>query len=128
MLSFLTHLFVLAADAPSAVPGQGQPQGPAPGPGDGMLQMLLMIGPMVVIFWLLIWRPESKRRKSHETLMNSLKPKDKVVTVGGMHGTVVDLDKDDVVLLVDAKKDIKIKFRRSSISSIESAPAEAEKK
>jgi len=122
LASSLSYLFVLAAESAPPAPG------PQPGPEAGMMQMLLMIGPMIVIFWLLIWRPESKRRKSHETLMNTLKPKDKVVTVGGMHGTVVDLDKDDVVLLIDPKKDIKVKFRRSSVSSIESAPPEAEKK
>ena len=120
--SIFPHFFTLAAE--SAAPVQGTP----PGQETGMVQMLFMIGPMIVIFWLLIWRPESKRRKNHETLMGSLKPKDKVVTAGGMHGTVVDLDKDDVVLLVDPKKDIKVKFRRSSVSSIESAPSEAEKK
>ena len=126
--TFLMKFFILAAEAaptgqppgaPSGQPGGGQPGGEA-----SLGPLLITLLPMVVIFWLLIWRPESKRRKQQEGLLNSLKPKDKVVTVGGLYGTVVELDKDDVVLLVDPKKDIKLKFRRSSIGSIESSPAQ----
>ena len=81
--------------------------------------MLGMILPMILIFYLLIWRPESKRRKQREQTLNALKNKDKIVTIGGVYASVVEIDKDDVVLLIDPKKDVKVRVRRSAIESIE---------
>jgi preprotein translocase subunit YajC len=84
--------------------------------------MLGLVLPLGIIFWLLIWRPESKRRKQQESLLNSIKVKDRVVTVGGLVGRVMELEKDEVVLLVDARKDVRMTFRRSAIASIEGNP------
>ena len=89
--------------------------------------MLVMLVPMFIIFYLLIIRPENKRRKEKESLLGAIKPKDKVVTIGGLHGTVVEIDGDDVVLLVDSKKDVKMRFRRSAIDSIQAPPQEEKK-
>lgn len=97
---------------------QGGPPGGGQDGGDAMIQMLGMFVPLAVIFWLLIWRPESKRRKERQETLNALKTKDEVVTIGGLYGTVVKVDKDDITLLVDAKNNIRMKFRRSAIESI----------
>lgn len=101
------------------------PKTPAPAPAAGggsesMQQMLFMFIPMAMVMYFLLIRPESKRRKEKEALMGGLKAKDKVVTIGGLHATVVEVDaeKDEVVLLVDPKKDVKMKFRRSAIDVI----------
>lgn len=99
---------------------QPGPPGGAGG-GDGFLQMLFMLGPMALIFYFLLWRPESKRRKDKEQLMNSLKAKDKIVTIGGIHGIVVSVDKDEVVVRVDTAKDVKMRFRRTAIDTIEAS-------
>ncbi|MBI3828347.1 MAG: preprotein translocase subunit YajC [Planctomycetes bacterium] len=124
MLSqLLIKLALLAADATPATP----PTPPQLPPEANLIQMLIMFGSLGLIFYLLIWRPESKRRKQQEQTLNAIKPKDKVVTVGGMYGTVVDVDKDDVTLLVDPKNNIKLRFRRRSIDVIESAPGEEKK-
>lgn len=115
------------APPPAAPPTGPSPAGPqAPG-GDWLVQMLTLFVPLGLVFWLLIWRPESKRRKEREHLLNSVKPKDKVTTVGGMHGTVLEVEKDELLLLVDPRKDVRLRFRRSAIDHVE--PAEgAEKK
>jgi preprotein translocase subunit YajC len=97
--------------------------GSPPNPMDSFLPMMLG---MAVLFYFIAWRPESKRRKEKEQLIAALKPKDKVVTIFGLHGTVVEIDGDDVVLLVDNKKDVKMKFRRSAIDVIQQ-PAEEKK-
>lgn len=98
--------------APAPQPGQG-------GPPQGFdASPFLMIGAMIVIFWLFFIRPESKRRKEKENLLSSLKVKDKVVTIGGLTATVAEIDGDEVVLLVDPKKDVKLRFRRSAIDSV----------
>lgn len=105
------------------------PGGPA-GPGDPMgslYGMLMLLVPMGLFFYFFMIRPESKRRKEREQLLNSVKVKDKVVTIGGIHGTVVDVEPTEIVILVDPKKDVKLRFRRSAVDSVESAES-AEKK
>jgi preprotein translocase YajC subunit len=56
-----------------------------------------------------------------------MKPKDDVVTIGGLHGTVVDIEGDSVTLLVDKKNNVKMKFRRSAIDSV-NPPKDDDKK
>ena len=90
----------------------------SPPPQGGIEQLLFMAGPLLIVFYLLIWRPESKRRKQKETLMSNIKVKDKVVTIGGLQGTVAEIGGDDIVLLVDPKKDVKLRYRRSAIDSV----------
>ncbi|MGD0090076.1 MAG: preprotein translocase subunit YajC, partial [Planctomycetota bacterium] len=75
--------------------------GAQPPPQDPSMNLLVLFVPMGLIFYFLLIRPESKRRKEKEALLNALKPKDKVVTVGGLRGTVVEVDGDEVVLLAD---------------------------
>jgi len=104
-------------EVPQKVPASAQP---APTGSENMVQMITMFGAMALIMYFLLIRPESKRRKEKEALMGGVKPKDKVITIGGLHGTVVEIDtaKDEVVLLVDPKKDVKMRFRRSAIDVI----------
>lgn len=80
--------------------------------------MLFPLAAMAILFWLFIIRPENKRRKEKEALVSALKKSDKVVTIFGMYGTIVDIDGDDVTLLIDQKKDVKMKVRRSAIDQV----------
>ena len=52
-----------------------------------------------------------------------LKEKDKVITAGGIHGQVVSLTDDEVILRIDARKDIQIKVTRGSVSTIKGSDA-----
>jgi preprotein translocase subunit YajC len=108
----LHHFFILAADAAAAPTGAG---GDQPNP---LFQMLITFAPLMIIFWLFFIRPESKRRKEKEQLLGGVKAKDRVVTIGGLYGTVVDVEGDEIVLLVDPKKDVKLRFRRSAIDTV----------
>jgi preprotein translocase subunit YajC len=98
--------------------GVGGPPPPAP-PAENPFGIFMMIGPMMLIFYFLFIRPENKRKKEKELQMASMKPKDKVVTIGGLYGTIVEIDGDEVVLLVDAKKDVKLRFRRTAVDVVE---------
>ena len=80
--------------------------------------MLFPLMAMAILFYLFIIRPETRRKKEKDAVMNSLKVKDEVVTIFGLYGTVVSIDGDDVVLLVDPKKEIKMRFRRAAIDSV----------
>ena len=83
--------------------------------------MLLMFGSMAILFWLFIIRPEKKRQKDKEALVSALKKSDKIVTIFGMYGTIVDIDGDDVTLLIDPKKEVRMKIRRSAIDQVVAA-------
>jgi preprotein translocase subunit YajC len=109
----LLEYILLAAETTTG----GGTGAPPPQPG-GLDSLLITFVPLMIIFYLFFIRPENKRRKQKEELLGAIKPKDKVVTVGGLHGSVVEVDGDEVVLLVDPKKDVKLRFRRSAIDTI----------
>jgi len=94
-------------------------QGPDAGPSQA--NPLLLALPWVaifVIFYFLLIRPQSKRQKQHKKLVESLEKGDKVVSAGGIHGTVqgVDADSDTVTLEVGDK--VRIRLSRGSVARV----------
>jgi preprotein translocase, yajC subunit len=94
----------------------------APG---GNLIMLGTLGVMFVVMYFLIIRPQNKERKKVQEMINALKKGDKVVTIGGIYGTVSSLKEKTVILKVD--DNCKIEMSRNSISSVISVNEKAEK-
>ncbi len=84
--------------------------------GGGMLSTVVMFGLIILIFYFMILRPQQKRQKERQKLLEAVQKGDKVITAGGVHGTVVGLDEKTV--LVQIADDVKVKFERSAISSI----------
>lgn len=85
----------------------------------GMESLLSSILPFVLIiaiFYFLILRPQQKRQKERQKLLESVKKGDKVVTAGGIYGTVDGIE--DNLLLVKIADGVKVKMDRSSISTI----------
>ena len=85
------------------VEGQGQN-------GWSMWVMLILI---FVVMWLFMIRPQQKRQKELNSFRDSLKKGDKVVTVGGIYGTVLEVNDNKVMLEID--KDVKIKVDKASL-------------
>lgn len=85
----------------------------------GGMDMLLMIGIVFLIFWFLVIRPQGKERKQREAAVQALKKNDKVVTNAGIHGTVVGIEDDAVLLRVDDKNNVRMKFSRAAIWQVE---------
>ena len=88
----------------------------------GMLPMLLI---MVGVFYFMLIRPENKRKKEAEQLRSGIKTGDKVTTIGGIVGTVVDVKGDTFVLETSADQ-VRIEFAKWGLSTNETA-AEAAK-
>jgi preprotein translocase subunit YajC len=91
----------------------------APQGGDGggsMISTLIMFGAIFAIFYFMIIRPQQKRAKEREKMLSEVKKGDKIVTSGGIHGTVAGLDEKTV--LIDVGNNVKIKMERSAIGSI----------
>ena len=82
------------------------------GQGGGMT-MLLMLALIFVVMWLFMIRPQQKRQKELNNFRNSLSKGDKVVTVGGIYGTVIEVTDNKVLLEID--KDVRIKVDKASL-------------
>jgi preprotein translocase subunit YajC len=77
---------------------------------------VIMMALMVAMFYFLIIRPQSKKAKEHQKLIESIKSGDKVVVAGGIHGVVSNLKEGIVVVRV--AEGVKIEVDRSSIISV----------
>lgn len=68
--------------------------------GGGTMQIIMLVGIFVVFYFFMI-RPQQKKQKEAKLFREALKKGDEVVTIGGVHGTIVSVDGDLVVLDVD---------------------------
>lgn len=84
------------------------------------MEMLLMFVPMIAIFYFLLWRPEQIKRKKHQAMLENLTKADEVVTNGGLHGKIVGVDKDLVVISIAEVGDqnVKVEISRSAIAFV----------
>jgi len=85
----------------------------APGAGSMFTQLLPLIF-IIVIFYFLLIRPQQQRQKAQRELIESLKKGDNVVTAGGIHGVIVQVNDDEVTL--EVAKGVNIRFSKSSVS------------
>ncbi|MDE6728359.1 MAG: preprotein translocase subunit YajC [Oscillospiraceae bacterium] len=83
--------------------------------GMSLLTLLLPIGAMVLIFWLMIIRPEKKRTREMQNMLNNLQVADEVVTNGGIIGLVVSVSKDTVLIETGSDR-TKIRILKSAIA------------
>jgi preprotein translocase subunit YajC len=100
-----------------------QPNAAAPQGLESMLPMLAVMG--IVIYFLMI-RPQSKERKARTAMLAAVKKNDRVVTIGGILGTVLAVKDDEITLKVDESSNTKITFTRSAIQRVAStSPGES---
>mgnify|MGYP001267347623 CR=1 FL=1 len=91
---------------------------PTPGTASWVSTLVPFVLMFAVLYFLLI-RPQQKRQKQRNAMLNALKKGDKVVTIGGLHGKIVEITDDTVVLLVnDATK---MTFDRSAVNNVVNA-------
>ena len=96
--------------------------------GIGSLFFPIMLAFLFVYFFMI--RPQKREQEQKQTLLGGLRKNDRVVTIGGMFGTIVNIKDDEVTLRVDDQAKVKIRFQKSAISRVvdTSAPAEESKK
>lgn len=87
----------------------------------------IMIG---VLFYLMIIRPQNRKQAELKSMLGALKKNDRVVTAGGIYGTIVNApkDSDDVTIKVDESTNTRLRVQRSSISRVITADAPTESK
>ena len=103
--------FVLAADI---------------GAGAGLSQFLLLFAPLFAIWYFLVIRPQQQQRRKLQAMLANLKTGDRVVTSGGIHGTIVSF-RDGVVQLQIASQ-VKVDVTRTAITGMAGEVIEAEAK
>jgi preprotein translocase subunit YajC len=90
-------------------------------PGGFTLFLPLIL--IMVIFYFLMILPAQRRQKKTAEMLNNLKTGDKVITNGGIYGTIVGLESDSVLLRV--AEQVKIKVSRSAIAGLQAEPKES---
>lgn len=103
------HASLFAQDAPAKKPGGG----------GGLMEILLVfVLPFLAIFYLFFIRPQKKEQKKRQELLTAVEKGDRVRTIGGMHGKVIQVTDKDITLLVDENNNTKIKMLKRAVASI----------
>lgn len=101
---------LLFSDAVAAISGES---GQA---GGGAFGSILILVVFVLIFYFLLWRPQSKRAKEHRELVSNLAVSDEIVTTGGIVGTITRITDD--FISVKISEEVEIKIQKSAVGRI----------
>ena len=77
-----------------------------------------MIGILVFLFWIILIKPQKRQEQERKKMLSSLQKGDKVVSIGGIHGTIVDIDENGDIVTVEVAKNVRMDFTRSAVSQI----------
>jgi len=97
--------------AEAAKPAETQPVG---------LPLPVLLGILMLIGYFILWRPEQRKRQEFRGMLDNLKDKDRVVTIGGIHGVVTNVQReaDLVTIRVDESTGTKIRVNTSAIARV----------
>ena len=93
---------------------QGAPIQAAPQANPIMSLMPIII--IFIIFYFLLIKPQKKAQEDHKKLVSTLKKNDEVITTGGIHGTIVNVKDDTLVLKID--DNVKMEIKKSSVGTV----------
>jgi preprotein translocase subunit YajC len=85
--------------------------------GSAFLSFLPLIL-IILVMYMLILRPQAKKQRERQKMLDTVKKGDEIVTVGGVHGKVIGLKSDDKILVVKVAENVKLDVDRSAVSSI----------
>lgn len=99
----------------------------AANPMGGMPTMLIMLVLFIAIFYFMILRPEKKKKKDAEDLRNSLHKGDRITTIGGIVGKIVDI-KDEKIVMETSEDQVRLELQKWAVMSNETAEKEKSKR
>ncbi|TAH43767.1 MAG: preprotein translocase subunit YajC [Bacteroidetes bacterium] len=82
--------------------------------GGGMMQMVFLVA-IIVVFYLFMIRPQMKKQKTERNFRETLEKGAKVVTIGGLHGRIVEVS--DRTFLIEVDSNVKVRVEKSAISA-----------
>ena len=109
----MSEFFVFFAEAQPAVDGGG-------GGGPDMMWLFIMFTAAIFLVWIFMMNPQKKQEERMRKMLDSLEKNDKVMTVGGVLGTVHSIDKEqnEIVLKVDEANNTRIRFHLTAVSAV----------
>lgn len=84
--------------------------------GVGQWGILIVMPLIILVFYFLVMRPQNKKQKEAKKMLESLRKGDRIVTIGGLRGTVVSVKDDVVVLKVD--DNTKLEYSKNAVSAV----------
>jgi len=99
----------------------------AGGGGGDMFLTLMPFVLIIVVFWFLMIRPQQQKMKRHQAMLGALRRNDRVVTGGGIVGTITKVSADENELTVEIAENVRVKVLRSTIAEVLSKPDPAAK-
>ncbi len=85
-------------------------------PKSGGSVQLIMMGAIMLVFWLFMIRPQAKKAKVQKQFINDIKKGDKIVTIAGIHGTVNKVNDDNTTIQMEVNPGSYLKIEKSAIS------------
>ncbi|MCS7177073.1 MAG: preprotein translocase subunit YajC [Candidatus Kapabacteria bacterium] len=85
-------------------------------PTAGLISTLIFFGAILLIFYVMIIRPQVKRQKEHQKMLSELKKGDRIVTTAGIHGTITDIE--DSIVVVQIADNTRIRMEKSAIATV----------
>ncbi len=110
----MTDLLMMLAQATQPA----QPAGPAPSGTELFFRNIFPLFLIIGVFWWWISRSRGKERKRFQEMLDSMKRNDRVQTIGGILGTVVEVRDDEVIVKVDETSNTKMRFTRGAIKEV----------
>ena len=84
--------------------------------GNPQMMQIILFGGIFVVYYFFMIRPQQKKAKEAKKFIEELKTGDKVVTIGGAHGTIISIREKSVIVEVDSSKGARIVFEKTAIS------------
>ena len=101
----------------------------AQGGGGSLMPLLTMFVPIIILFYFLMYRPQKRQREDRQRMLTELKKNERVVTVGGIHGTIVSLRTESGTLTLRLDENARVEFDISSIARrADEEPADTKQK
>jgi len=98
--------------APANTDGEG---------GSSGMPMLLMLGAIILVFYFFMIRPQQKKQKQMQNYRNELKRGDKIITIGGIHGKITDVQ--ETTFMIEVEDGTKLKIEKAAVAVDPNAPA-----
>lgn len=84
--------------------------------GNSQMMQIILFGGIFVVFYFFMIRPQQKKAKEAKKFIEELKTGDKVVTIGGAHGTIISIREKTILVEIDSSKGVRIVFEKTAIS------------
>ncbi|MCL2245909.1 MAG: preprotein translocase subunit YajC [Lentimicrobiaceae bacterium] len=89
--------------------------------GGGGMSMLLMLGAIILVFYFFMIRPQQKKQKQMQNFRDTLKRGDKIVTIGGIHGKITDVQEG--TFIIEVEDGTKLRIEKAAVAIDPNAPA-----